>query len=75
MIEVTVDNALENEGTTMHWHGLTQKDTPWMDGVPTVGQCPIAPGKTFTYRFRADQYGSSWYHRYDLFLESQTLLC
>ena len=33
-----------------------------MDGVPAVQQCPIAPGKTFTYRFRADLYGSSWYH-------------
>jgi len=33
-----------------------------MDGVPAVQQCPIAPGKSFTYRFRADLYGSSWYH-------------
>jgi FtsP/CotA-like multicopper oxidase with cupredoxin domain len=33
-----------------------------MDGVPAVQQCPIAPGKTFTYRFLADLYGSSWYH-------------
>lgn len=31
-------------------------------GVPGVTQCPIAPGETFTYRFRATQYGSSWYH-------------
>jgi FtsP/CotA-like multicopper oxidase with cupredoxin domain len=33
-----------------------------MDGVPGVQQCPIAPGDTFTYRFIADLYGSSWYH-------------
>lgn len=33
-----------------------------MDGVPGVQQCPIAPGSTFTYRFRADLYGSTWYH-------------
>lgn len=32
------------------------------DGVPGVTQCPIAPGDTFTYRFHADNYGSSWYH-------------
>lgn len=25
-------------------------------------QCPIAPGKSFTYRFRADLYGSTWWH-------------
>ncbi len=33
-----------------------------MDGVPGNSQCPIAPGGTFTYRFRADLYGSTWYH-------------
>lgn len=33
-----------------------------MDGVPGTTQCPIAPGSTFTYRFRADLYGSTWYH-------------
>ena len=25
-------------------------------------QCPIPPGSTFTYRFQADLYGTSWYH-------------
>lgn len=33
-----------------------------MDGVPSVTQCPIAPGDTQTYKWRAVQYGSSWYH-------------
>lgn len=33
-----------------------------MDGVPGVQQCPIAPGGNFTYRFRADLYGTSWWH-------------
>lgn len=28
----------------------------------TVSQCPIAPGSSFTYTFRADSYGTSWYH-------------
>ena len=28
----------------------------------TVQQCPIAPGKSFTYSFKADLYGTSWYH-------------
>lgn len=41
---------------------MLQQETPWFDGVPSVGQCPIAPGASFTYRFRADLYGSSWYH-------------
>lgn len=34
----------------------------YMDGVPSVTQCPIAPGDTQTYKWRAVQYGSSWYH-------------
>ncbi|KAL8740677.1 MAG: hypothetical protein Q9190_006646, partial [Brigantiaea leucoxantha] len=36
--------------------------TPWYDGVPAVEQCPIAPGKSLTYTFKADLYGTSWYH-------------
>lgn len=61
-IEVVVHNNLPNEGTAMHWHGLLQQETPWFDGVPGIDMCPIAPGSTFTYRFRADLYGSSWWH-------------
>jgi FtsP/CotA-like multicopper oxidase with cupredoxin domain len=33
-----------------------------MDGVASVTQCPTAPGDSFTYEWRATQYGSSWYH-------------
>lgn len=61
-IEVTVTNELITEGTSLHWHGLLQKETPWFDGTPGISQCPIAPGSSYTYRFRADKYGSSWYH-------------
>lgn len=46
----------------MHWHGLLQTASPYMDGVPAVDQCPIAPGTSFTYMFRADLYGTSWWH-------------
>ncbi|KAK4570010.1 hypothetical protein LTR86_002980 [Recurvomyces mirabilis] len=62
-IEVEVTNNLPVEGTTIHWHGLLQTATPWMDGIPAVMQCPISPnGGTFTYRFKADLYGTSWWH-------------
>lgn len=40
-IEVTVTNAVETEGTSIHWHGFLQKGTAWMDGVPGVSQCPV----------------------------------
>lgn len=61
-VEVTVKNNLELNGTTIHWHGIRQLGSVQMDGVNGVTQCPIAPGHSFTYKFRAMQYGSSWYH-------------
>lgn len=63
-IQVTVNNNITGpeEGVAMHWHGFLQKQKPWEDGVPAVTQCPIAPGKSFTYSFVAELYGSSWYH-------------
>ena len=63
-IQVTVENRIigPEEGTSLHWHGLLQKETPWYDGVPAVQQCPIAPGKSLTYSFKADTYGTGWYH-------------
>ncbi|CAG8956065.1 hypothetical protein HYFRA_00011848 [Hymenoscyphus fraxineus] len=63
-IQVTVHNAITGpeEGTALHWHGILQKNEQYMDGVPGVSQCPIAPGKSFTYSFLADLYGTTWYH-------------
>ncbi|KAL2167581.1 hypothetical protein VTG60DRAFT_1092 [Thermothelomyces hinnuleus] len=67
-IEVRVHNNInetddgKTEGTAIHFHGLLQKGTQWFDGVPGVTQCPIAPNSSFTYRFRADVYGTSWWH-------------
>ena len=63
-IQVTVHNRISGpeEGTALHWHGILHQESPWMDGVPAIDQCPIAPGKSFTYLFKASQYGSSWYH-------------
>ncbi|XP_063411049.1 uncharacterized protein LOC134693965 [Mytilus trossulus] len=61
-ILIRVKNDLWMEGITFHWHGLPQKGTPYMDGVPRVTQCPINPGETFTYRFTAQPSGTFWYH-------------
>lgn len=60
MIRVRVTNKLTDEGTSMHWHGFLQTGKNQMDGVPGVTQCPIAPGDTMTYEFRAELYGSAW---------------
>jgi FtsP/CotA-like multicopper oxidase with cupredoxin domain len=62
MIQVTVHNQLTDEGTALHWHGLRQNGTQFYDGVPAVSQCPIPPGGSLTYKFKADLYGTTWYH-------------
>ncbi|TLD29233.1 hypothetical protein PspLS_04041 [Pyricularia sp. CBS 133598] len=59
---IHVTNNMQTNGTSIHWHGIHQRNTVEYDGVPGVTQCPIAPGKSLTYKFRATQYGSTWYH-------------
>lgn len=61
-VNVTVINNMKHNGTSIHWHGIRQNQTSHMDGVNGVTQCPISPGDSYTYSFRAVQYGSSWYH-------------
>lgn len=46
----------------MHWHGIRQLNTNGQDGVNGITQCPIPPGESYTYTFKAYQYGSAWYH-------------
>ncbi|KAI5927453.1 multicopper oxidase [Camillea tinctor] len=61
-VVVHVHNGLENNGTSIHWHGIRQNYTNEADGVASITQCPAAPGETITYRWRATQYGTTWYH-------------
>ncbi|KAB8260287.1 Cupredoxin [Aspergillus pseudonomiae] len=63
-VVVHVTNHLHEakNGTSIHWHGMWQRGTNEHDGVVSITQCPIAPGSSMTYRWRAEQYGSSWYH-------------
>lgn len=60
-IEVNVNNvtALPH---TVHWHGMLQKGTWKMDGVPGTTQEAIKPGESFTYKFTAEPSGTMWYH-------------
>ena len=34
MVEV-LNHLEDGAGATIHWHGMFQKDTPWMDWVVT----------------------------------------
>ncbi|KAL3421060.1 multicopper oxidase [Phlyctema vagabunda] len=62
MLEITVINAMQDNGTSIHWHGIRQFHTNTEDGVPGITECPIAPGQSKTYRFQATQFGTTWYH-------------
>ena len=62
VINITVINDSQ-EPTAIHWHGLLQRDTMDMDGVPGVTQCAIPPNQSYVYTFStADQAGTYWYH-------------
>lgn len=60
-IMVDVTNEL-SESTDIHWHGVHQVETPWMDGTQFVTQYPIQPSETIRYRFAADMPGTFFYH-------------
>ncbi|KAK6962817.1 laccase-15-like isoform X1 [Biomphalaria glabrata] len=63
VIRVRVHNKMENsEGTSIHWHGLLQRGTPYMDGVSMVTQCPIPAHSSFTYVFNASTPGTHFWH-------------
>ncbi|MBN0719682.1 multicopper oxidase domain-containing protein, partial [Pseudomonas aeruginosa] len=48
-VTIRVTNKLR-EATSIHWHGII---LPYqMDGVPGISFNGIAPGETFTYRFK-----------------------
>ncbi|XP_055549126.1 uncharacterized protein LOC129732340, partial [Wyeomyia smithii] len=62
LIVIDMTNAMGGTASAMHWHGLHQRDTPYMDGVPFITQCPIDFMSTFRYAFWATQPGTQFYH-------------
>ena len=61
-IVVDVQNNMAGSEVTIHWHGLWQRGTQYMDGVPMLTQCPIHEGQTFRYDFIANNPGTHYYH-------------
>jgi len=60
MVEVKLINQDIDSGVTIHWHGYNVPNA--MDGVPGMTQNVVKPGQSFTYKFRANQAGSYWFH-------------
>jgi CopA family copper-resistance protein len=65
-VTVRVTNRLR-EHSSIHWHGFILPAD--MDGVPGLSFEGIAPGQTFTYRYKVNQYGTYWYHSHSRFQE------
>ncbi|KAJ6878313.1 hypothetical protein NC651_030910 [Populus alba x Populus x berolinensis] len=64
-----VNNARYN--VTLHWHGIRQLRNPWADGPDRVTQCPIRPGRSYTYRFTIEnQEGTLWWHAHSRWLRA-----
>ncbi|KIS66557.1 uncharacterized protein UMAG_05548 [Mycosarcoma maydis] len=69
ILSVRVYNHLDANGEsggnlTMHFHGLSMRMHPVMDGTMLVSQWPITPGKFFDYRIplTAEDKGTYYYH-------------
>ena len=63
LVEVTLVNRDVDPGVTLHWHGVDVPNAE--DGVAGVTQDAVPPGGSYTYRFRADQTGTFWYHSHE----------
>lgn len=62
LVVVDLKNHMLATATSIHWHGLHQRDTPFMDGPSFVTQCPVDFSTAFRYAFRAIGSGTQFYH-------------
>jgi len=59
---IEIDNQSVN-ATSMHFHGIYQNGTNFMDGTTGMTQCPIAPNGKFRSQFTVKgQSGTYYYH-------------
>lgn len=72
-IRVKVNNQLPAP-TSIHWHGMKQRDTWTMDGVTPISRQPIPIGESFIYEFTAEPAGTHWYHSHTGVQYSEGLL-
>ena len=64
LVEVRLRNDDVDQGVTIHWHGIDLPNAE--DGVAGVTQNAVLPGESYTYRFRAKQVGTFWYHTHQV---------
>jgi L-ascorbate oxidase len=63
LLIVRVVNEMKENTISLHWHGIVQAKTPFMDGTSMVSQCPIHPrGREFVYIMNTTDVGTFLYH-------------
>ncbi|KAJ2778448.1 ferroxidase fet3 [Coemansia interrupta] len=58
---LNIHNSLD-QPTTLHTHGMFQRNTAYYDGAAMTTECAIAPGTNFTYEINLEQSGTYWIH-------------
>ncbi|KAG6816849.1 hypothetical protein H0H87_002335 [Tephrocybe sp. NHM501043] len=49
------------KSTSIHWHGIFQRGSNYVDGAASVTQCPIATGDSFLYEFDVQDQAATQY--------------
>ncbi|OTB15071.1 putative ferroxidase [Daldinia sp. EC12] len=65
-VSINLNNQLGNETTGLHFHGINQISSNFMDGAVGTNQCPLPPDHAVNYRFYADSPGTYWYHSHSM---------
>ena len=52
-----------SDATSIHWHGIFQNGSNWMDGISGTTQCPIPPEASFTYEFQVSGQTGTYLYR------------
>jgi hypothetical protein len=64
-IIIDIQNNIAGGQMAIHWHGVFQRGTQYMDGVPMITQCSIHEGDVFRYDFLANNEGTHYWHSHD----------
>ncbi|KAI1467875.1 putative ferroxidase [Daldinia caldariorum] len=65
-VKINLNNKLGNETTGLHFHGINQINSNFMDGAVGTNQCPLPPDHAVVYKFYADAPGTYWYHSHSM---------
>lgn len=62
-VVINLVNKLGNETTGLHFHGINQIDSNYMDGSVGTSQCPLPPNYSVVYSFTVRyKYNPNYFH-------------